>query len=173
MPETFFISDTHFGHKAIIEYEEIRRSYHFQTPEDMDEHLVQAWNKVVSPNDKVFHLGDVAFGKRNVETVGRLNGRKHLVMGNHDMYSIEEYAKYFQKISGAVQFESCILTHIPVHNSELKRRFWANVHGHLHSRKVQDTEGRYVCVSVEQLPNLAPIPYDEILNRAVEVLPYG
>ena len=169
MPETFFISDTHFGHRGILKYETKTRP--FSTTEEMDDHLVKVWNQVVGPKDKVFHLGDVAFGKRNVQTVGRLNGRKHLVMGNHEMYSIDEYAKYFDKISGAVQFESCILTHIPIHISELQRRFWANIHGHLHSKSVG--EGRYICVSVEQLPNLAPLPYDEVLNKAVEDTPYN
>lgn len=54
---------------------------------EMDELLISNWNKVVSPKDSVWHLGDFGFTK-NLEDArhifNRLNGDKHLVKGNHD-----------------------------------------------------------------------------------------
>ncbi len=53
----FFTSDTHFGHKDIIDY--YKRPY--ASVEEMDAALEKNWNETVKPNDKVYHLGDFAF----------------------------------------------------------------------------------------------------------------
>lgn len=164
MGEVFFISDTHFGHKAIVRYEPIFRP--FQTVEEHDEELVKRWNSVVHPKDKVFHLGDAVFGKRNIPILGRLNGFIHLIMGNHDVYGIDEYMQYVDKISGMVEYHNgLILTHAPLHSNQVGdgKHYWANVHGHLHSKNY--TDSRYVNVSCEQV-NLTPVPLDEVWNRA-------
>ena len=52
----------------------------------MNHKMVELWNSVVSPEDRVFHLGDFAFCdlERTGELLAQLNGEKHLVMGNHD-----------------------------------------------------------------------------------------
>lgn len=78
----FYTSDTHFSHKNIIRY----CSRPFASIDKMDEAMIGNWNAVVGPDDDVWHLGDFALadpGKiRNF--VRRLNGRIHLVWGNHD-----------------------------------------------------------------------------------------
>jgi calcineurin-like phosphoesterase family protein len=55
----------------------------------MDEQLIRRWNAVVGQDDIVYHLGDFAFELGNTERVQwifeRLNGRKFLVVGNHDV----------------------------------------------------------------------------------------
>ena len=53
---TFFTSDTHFGHNNIIEY--CKRPY--TSVEEMDAALEKNWNEVVKPDDLVYHLGDLA-----------------------------------------------------------------------------------------------------------------
>lgn len=160
MSEIFFIGDTHFGHKGIIEFSSTKVFRPFDTIEEHNEELVRRWNATVGKNDKVYHLGDFCFGKKNIEIASRLNGRKHLIMGNHDMYQAEEYLKYFYRVSGAFQFKSMILTHIPVYPRELNR-FTMNIHGHLHTEKIDDY--RYVCVSAEQI-NLTPVPVEYIYD---------
>jgi calcineurin-like phosphoesterase family protein len=79
MNELFFTSDTHFGHYNIMRYCERP----FDTTEEQDETLIQNWNSVVKPNDSIYHLGDFGFGPQK-ETFDRLNGIKHLIIGNHD-----------------------------------------------------------------------------------------
>lgn len=78
----WFTGDTHFGHGKMVE----PRGY--KTVEDMDRGLVAAWNNVVSPGDEVFHLGDFAYKsslERTISIFAALNGKKHLVLGNHDV----------------------------------------------------------------------------------------
>ncbi len=79
----FFTSDTHFGHANIIGY--CRRP--FDSVQEMDDAMVATWNSIVRPGDDVWHLGDFAHGAdaKHVRAVfHRLNGRKRLVIGNHD-----------------------------------------------------------------------------------------
>lgn len=78
----FFSSDHHFYHKNIIAY----CNRPFKDVEHMNEMLVQYWNETVSPEDTVYYLGDFSLARRPVELfLPRLNGKKHLVTGNHDL----------------------------------------------------------------------------------------
>jgi calcineurin-like phosphoesterase family protein len=80
---TFFTADTHFGHANIIRY----CGRPFASVEEMDEAMIATWNTVVGKEDTVFHLGDFALGTdaKSIRAVfARLNGRKRLIVGNHD-----------------------------------------------------------------------------------------
>lgn len=163
-PRVFVTSDTHFGHKKIIEFESSRTI--FANIAAHDEELVARWNATVSPKDTVWHLGDAVFGAANLDLLARLNGHKHLVMGNHDQYPISEYAKYFNKIRGCVQLHNYILTHIPVHPSQFPR-FKGNIHGHTHSKAVEDV--RYIPVSLEHT-GLRPVLLDKLISEHTKLL---
>ena len=159
----FITSDTHFGHEKILTFEPEARP--FSSIKEHDEELVARWNSVVKKGDTVWHLGDVYLGgKDNHVILGRLNGLKRLVLGNHDVYPLECYTKYFVKIYGAVKLRDCLLTHIPVSERQLEFRFKYNLHGHMHSQKMQDS--RYINVSVENT-GLAPILLDDVLSGAL------
>lgn len=175
---TFLISDTHFGHVGVTKFlnDDGSKLRPWTTIEEMDEALVENWNKVVRPQDKVLHLGDVVINRRALPICGRLNGTKILVKGNHDVFRLEEYTPYFKDILGAKQFDDYILTHIPVHPREL-RRFKGNIHGHLHSNVVTkvvdcglydglrtEVDTRYTCVSVEHI-NYTPVAWEELKQR--------
>jgi len=183
MSETFFTSDHHFGHKNILEYEKDARP--FKTLEEMHHVLINNWNSVVSKNDIVYHLGDFAFGRHNISIARHLNGRKKLVLGNHDTYPSVLYLEFFEKLYGCLFWERCVLSHIPVHSNGLGKRWLLNLHGHLHSNKViegyQQVKGasgiftkivydkNYFNVSVE-LHNLTPVHSDLIMERLKELL---
>ena len=154
------IADTHFGHKRIIELE--RKVRQFDSIEEHDEFLIEQWNSVVRPKDTVWHLGDVLFGRDTFKKLGKLNGVKKLVMGNHDVYPTERYLEYFNNVYGAAEVKGCLLTHIPVHPSEL-HDYRLNIHGHMHSKQLD--EDRYVCVSAEQT-NLCPVELDKVISFA-------
>ncbi|MCH4539453.1 metallophosphoesterase family protein [Ochrobactrum sp. A-1] len=81
--QKFYMADTHFGHEAIIGL----CNRPFNNIRDMDDFLVDAWNSVVRSNDIVYHLGDFSFGgSAHAKAIfRRLNGRKILVLGNHDV----------------------------------------------------------------------------------------
>jgi calcineurin-like phosphoesterase family protein len=164
MSERWVISDTHFSHRGILTYEKDHRP--FDSLEEHDEMLVHNWNSVVKPDDKVFHVGDFCLNRAALKFAPRLMGRKILIMGNHDTFRTEEYLEAgFTRVCGALQVENLILTHIPVHPQQLEHRFFANVHGHLHSHIIPDW--RYLNVSCEQI-NLTPITLEEVYSRIVE-----
>ena len=78
----FFTSDTHWWHTNIIRFQR----HSFDSVEEMNEVLIQNWNSKIGPKDEVYHLGDVFFCGQDkaLEILDRLNGRIHLVKGNHD-----------------------------------------------------------------------------------------
>lgn len=88
---TFFTSDLHFRHRLVAG----KRGFCYFTGGDISEpdtdahdaHLISAWNRAVRPEDTVWVLGDITVGWGFDEVrplVWRLNGVKHLVLGNHD-----------------------------------------------------------------------------------------
>lgn len=183
MPSVFLVSDTHFGHAGVCRFlrEDGTKLRPWDNPEDMDEFMVEAWNQRVRPNDKVYHLGDVVINRRALKTLGRLNGDKVLIRGNHDIFRDTDYREYFRELRAYHVMNGCILSHIPVHEASLGR-FGVNIHGHLHANRVKrvigiDTLGtvpelvygtepdvRYHCVCVEQT-NFAPILLEDVFKR--------
>lgn len=78
---SFFTSDTHFGHANIIKYS----SRPFASAKEMDDTIIHNWNAVVAPGDTVYHLGDFAVGGPEAdEYLRRLNGNIKFCWGNHD-----------------------------------------------------------------------------------------
>lgn len=163
MNRVWVIADTHLGHAKVAEV----RGYASVEAHDRD--LVARWNAVVKPTDTVWHLGDVYLGGARGsgwDALTKLNGIKRLVMGNHDVYPIELYLRNFTHVFGARAWGDCLLTHVPCHPCQFPR-FRLNVHGHLHTGRVQRTEPdeddeRYRCVSAEQ-QGLAPRLLSEVL----------
>ncbi len=163
-------SDSHFQHSKIIEY----GSRPFSSVEEMDEALVERWNSVVKPGDKVYHLGDVYFGSAETfkSIISRLNGQKRLILGNHDNGKDQVLQKYFKKISvwRMLPEFGLLLTHVPVHRSTLYKTSrrgqpdmeLKNVHGHIHQN--ESPEGPYKCVCVEQC-NYTPVHIEELRIR--------
>lgn len=173
MSQTFFIGDTHFGHRNILRFDAVRPHRPFDSIEEHDEELVRRWNSAVSKGDVVWHLGDFAFSSKSIAIAGRLNGMKRLVLGNHDHYPTAEYLKHFHKVYGAATLPGDILlTHIPVHTEQLSR-FKFNIHGHLHTSRVMrwddilgiNVENEcYINVSCEQI-NLTPVPMEWVVEQ--------
>lgn len=173
MAETFFISDTHFGHKNILTFRDHAGNFlrpGFKDIDEMNEHIVEQWNKTVTKQDKIIHCGDVAFGKPALQLCHRLKGIKYLVLGNHDGQASNEYLKIFNKIYGVkyIGRNDAICTHVPIHPGSM-RDFKVNIHGHTHANRIPDY--RYFNVSVECI-DYTPISLDTILALALD-RPYG
>lgn len=169
MKEIFLISDTHFSHKAICSFtltDGVTPLRPWDSPEEMDEAMIEKWNSVVKPHDKVYHLGDVVIKVKDLEIMDRLNGDKVLIRGNHDIYDMRDYAKYFRDIRGVHVLDGLIMSHIPLHPESLGR-FGCNIHGHLHAHRVMldgAIDPRYISVCVEQT-DFAPISFDVVKER--------
>lgn len=173
MKERWFISDTHFGHEATCtrftrnDGSPLRP---FANSQEMDEEMIQRWNAVVQPHHSVYHLGDYVINKKFLNIGLRLNGKKRLIRGNHDIFKTALYLPVFDEIYGVRVFDDFICSHIPLHRDAVIERYETNVHGHLHERQVvydndfKAPDPRYLCVSVEQT-NYRPLHYDEVLER--------
>lgn len=138
----------------------------------MDQALIDNWNSIVSPNDRIYHLGDVAIPRRGLGCLSQLNGRKILVRGNHDIFKLGDYTKYFDDIRGCHYLDNYILTHIPIHECGLNR-YKGNIHGHLHYRRVLGADGqpdpRYKCVCVEHT-QYKPIDFEQVRAEMAAIL---
>lgn len=92
MNDIWFISDTHFGHANILKY----CNRPFASVEEMNEKIIENWNKVIKPGDRVFHCGDFGFGTADemLAIFNRLRGQKYLIEGNHDDESLDPRLKW-------------------------------------------------------------------------------
>lgn len=172
----WWIADLHLGHeKCCTEFKRPDGSplRPFANADEMNEALVSRWNARVGDNDRVYVLGDVVINRRFIPQLARLKGKLTLVRGNHDIFDIHEYLKYFDEVHGCLVFDGFIATHVPVHPDSLAR-FKANVHGHLHCHRVMKKDHgrdvidpRYYCVSVEHT-DYAPLAHDELIQRIKE-----
>lgn len=79
----WFLSDVHFNHKKVIEY--CDRPY--TSVEEMNNAIIDSWNKYINPTDEVYFIGDFGINKQevfNTDILNKLNGEKHIILGNHD-----------------------------------------------------------------------------------------
>lgn len=168
--EIWVISDTHFNHSNIIEF----CDRPFANAIEMNEHILDNWNSVIRPQDKVYHLGDVYMGGgfRREDTermLSMLNGHKRLILGNHDNGKDQILQRRFEKIDVWRMFPEfgLLLTHVPVHESSLHKTGrreqpdmkLRNVHGHIHNRESPSSDHFNVCV---EMLNYTPINIEEL-----------
>lgn len=167
MSDIWVISDTHFNHTNILNFKDPQGNpvRDFKDVDHMNQTMVDNWNRVVKPGDKVYHLGDVFFGSKDdfKKLWPRLNGKKRLIVGNHDDIKFLSSGGFFSKVYMWRVFSEfgLILTHTPQHQSALtgKRATLLNVHGHIH--KNPSPEGPYKCVCVEQV-DYTPVNIEDL-----------
>ena len=141
MSKIFLTSDTHFGHDR----EFIWKVRGFNSVEEMNETIVQKWNKTVSAEDDAYILGDVILGDPvNIEYVKRLNGKLHIVLGNHDTPKREEMYRNLPNVVEVAEVgirlkykkHHFVLTHYPTMTGNLEKeslkQMSLNLYGHTH-----------------------------------------
>lgn len=140
MKETWFIGDTHFSHVGMVNFTDNdgKKIRPFATIEEHDETLISNINALVKPNDRLYFLGDVVINRKALPILNRINGKKKLIKGNHDIFKLHDYTPYFEDIAAYRIYpkDGIIMSHIPIHPQQLEYRFKWNVHGHMHSNKI-------------------------------------
>lgn len=170
LKNVWFIADTHFGHKNIIQY----CNRPFETVEEMNEELIKRWNSKVKKEDKIYMLGDFALGgiARVEELLSKLNGYKILILGNHDNFSVQKYLNAgFNEVSRLpVLFNDYfLLSHAPLDLSPHCR--FANIYGHVHDdTRYKTFSNNTCCVSAERFDYYPVNFYDiyEGMRKAAE-----
>lgn len=175
----YYIADTHLGHENILWLSERP----FKSIEEMDQTIIDNWNAKVTDKDDVYILGDFSYkGKDPVEYLKLLNGKKHLIVGNHDRALLKNPAskKYFEEI---VDFKiikdndtKIVLFHYPMvewpgyYGGAL--HFYGHVHNTFHNETTQyarDMKNAYN-VGVDVI-GFVPCSLDEILKyETMEVI---
>ncbi len=163
---TYFSSDNHFSHRRIIEYS----NRPFRDVGHMNESMINNWNARVKQDDTIYQLGDFGFGSRDElqKIFDRLNGKKFLILGNHDKNaakligwsSINHYAEIHFQPSGGKQM--VVLSHYAL-------RIWNRAHhgalclyGHSHGSMPGNSQSLDVGVDCW---DYCPVTLDEIQAR--------
>lgn len=135
----YYISDTHFEHNNIINFDQ--RPY--GSVAEMRESMIDKWNEIVTDEDEVYILGDFCFSKRAenwINILKVLKGKKYLIKGNHDILkgdSWEEVKDYFEGIYDYLEVKDngrlVMLSHYPM--LHFKQDYLDNtymLYGHVH-----------------------------------------
>lgn len=157
---TWIISDTHFFHENIGRY--------CDRPPGWQETIIENWNRLIQPDDVVFHVGDLALGKREkIEGLAPLlNGKLYLMRGNHDRRSNAIYQQlgitlvpdpYLMNHPSGLQL---VFSHRPV--IPLEPGVF-NLHGHIHNNVAPELGARHVNLCVE-VRDYRPWRLGEILD---------
>lgn len=127
MSNVRMIGCLHFGHTAVAKYRG------FDSSEEHDEHLITSWNSVVNKKDITYIIGDITMEKSlHYYKLDRLQGRKIVVLGNHDKYQdVKELLLYVDGVAGAIDYKGFSLTHVPIHPNEV-HFYRGNIHAHIH-----------------------------------------
>ena len=159
----FFTADLHLGHANIIKH----CSRPFSSVEEMDEHLIRAWNSRVRPKDSVYIIGDLIFrSTASPESyLNRLQGKKHLILGNHDKDWVKkaDMSQHFESVERFAEISDgqhkITLCHYPLMSWNQIAKGSYMVHGHIHNNQ----DAMYFPL-MKEMPNL--------LNAGVEINGY-
>lgn len=157
MKNIWVISDTHFDHVNILNFEDdngkLIRGDRFKNISEMNELMIYNWNSTVMPGDIVYHLGDVFIGDKEwfKSMWPRLHGSKRLIVGNHDDIKFLSSGGFFKKVQMWRMFKEYdfVLSHVPLHmntDSNHKAKYFYNVHGHIHQQNSPSLQHYNVCV---------------------------
>lgn len=174
----YYTSDLHLGNKNIIEHE--NRPY--KSVEEMDADLIYKWNAKVGRNDDVYVLGDFCFkgATKAIEYLDCLNGRIHLIRGNHDHFMSQLTFRIWSSLGDRhtrVNDErhyahikdgehEVILCHYPILHWENMERGSIHLYGHVHSyRDCSNMAPNSYNVGVD-VNNYMPVTLEELLARS-------
>lgn len=166
----YYIADCHFGHDKV----RVLDQRNFGSVEQMDEEMILAWNSIVhKKKDEVVILGDlsVAKGEAVNKLLKKLNGKKYLVSGNHDMrflhdkkfdVSLFEWVKPYAEIRD--NNRTVVLCHYPVicYNGQYHGDKTYMLYGHVHNTADYQNIKRFIKETRESTSGGSNIPCNMI-----------
>ena len=103
----------------------------------MHDEIIERMNNKVQKNDELYMLGDISFysGKKVTDILHKINGRKHLIIGNHDPKSLKNTYPW-ESVSDIKEIKDggqrIILCHYPIHSWKGRSHGAIHLHGHTH-----------------------------------------
>lgn len=147
----YYIADTHFGHENIIKHNAQNGGKSFGSIEEYNELLIQNWNKVVTPSDNVYILGDFSWlsASDTLQILKQLNGVKFLIKGNHDRWAKDGACK--KQFQGIYDYNMIndndsvvVLSHYPIMMWNGQHRGSILLYGHTHNSPEHDLYQDYL-----------------------------
>lgn len=165
MSDTWFTSDLHIGHSNILEYS----NRPFKTVDEMNEALVDNWNRVVKAGDRVYCLGDFALCDPDIASdfAGRLEGQKFFIWGNHDkaVRKHQPFLKHWvwQKDIADIKVgeQRIVLCHYALLTWNQSHRGAWSLHGHSHGSLRESPDALRTDVGVDCW-DYRPVSFDEL-----------
>jgi len=160
--QIYFTADLHFGHDNIRRY--CKRP--FDTVHHMNKAFTENWNSTVGPKDEVFILGDFAF-RDHYKYASQLNGKKYLILGNHDKLSHAIRALddgYFVWVDNYCELRvdktNFMLFHYAIRQWNKKHHGSIHLYGHSHG--CLDPYGLSFDVGIDNCSEIGAPPYTPI-----------
>lgn len=140
----YLTSDLHLCHNR----EFIFGPRGFDNITDHDITICENWNSVVQPEDDVYILGDLMLNDnvRAINMLKCLNGRKHIILGNHDTPArerlyLEENIAVDVKWADMLHYKGYhfFLSHFPSYTGNIEKetlkQMTINLFGHTHQKE--------------------------------------
>ncbi|MDE5592940.1 MAG: metallophosphoesterase family protein [Clostridiales bacterium] len=187
----YFTSDLHLGHKNCIDF----CARPFASVDEMDEALISGWNNRVKNDDTVYIVGDLVWESSDpLKYVTRLNGKKILIIGNHDVkwlkrygiatvsddgrVELRDYSEYFiniaQYVETSVDGVTITLCHYPMLEWKASRKIGSKklgylIHGHIHNSRDKKYMPLWLLPHAlnagVDINNYAPATFDELIKN--------
>ena len=157
----FVIPDTHLGHESIKKY--------CNRPDNFEKLIEKNWNEIITDNDTVLHLGDMALDECWIKRLGNWNGKKILVRGNHDEMPMDSYMKVgFTAVVEEITMNIDNLIILFSHRPKFDHDCDINIHGHQHNLAVYDKKRLYLPLSIEHM-GYKPLALDEFCRSIKKI----
>ena len=172
----FLTSDTHFAHNKSFLY--ANRGY--ECIEDMNKDLIDKWNSIISPEDTVYHLGDVMLGnnEEGLACIKLLKGHIHIILGNHDTDARKILFQSVENIEDITYADiikdgkwKFFLSHYPCMVGDINnpKRRW-NISGHTHSTDKFQFKDHLIYNAAVDAHNGFPISIEDIKKDIKELI---
>lgn len=129
----YYIGDTHFGDDRVMKLTERP----FSSVEEMNETIMKNWNMRIHQKDTVYILGDFALDDDSASIMESLNGKKRLILGNHDRTLTKRILRQFDSVTTIRTIDDCgrsvCLCHYPLLSYENSVYGGYQVFGHIHN----------------------------------------
>lgn len=184
MSKIFFTSDHHFGHNNIIRFS----NRPFADVDEMNRVMAERWNERIGPDDLVYHIGDFALTNKREwvgELLDSLNGKKHLIVGNHEGAAMNHQKKfewvkdyYELKVPDADVrggYQRIVLMHYAMRVWHHDYQGTWQLYGHSHGNLPDKEDKLAIDVGVD-CHNFYPLSYEEvkaIMQNKQWVPPFG
>ena len=167
----YYIADCHFGDTRVIKF--CHRP--FSSIEEMDRIMIQNWNRVVREFDDVYIVGDLVYRTTSpAKYLSQLNGRLHLICGNHDdmITKNPELRKYFVEICDYLVIHDrghrLVLFHYPLLEWDGFYFGSWHIYGHIHNHpSLNQEKSRQIFKALNcgvDIIGFTPRTFDELVS---------